>query len=448
MLLLVVAVGAGVPGWWCRSLAEAGLQSADYQSAQRWSHVADWVAVQEPATLLQRARLELAWNRTGAAERWVRQAEQLDRHFPGIESHKRLIEAHRGDRPAVEMLTRSAESSVPPTAVYRAAVRCAMQNGQFAFARQTAEQWNVDFPDDAAATYHRARIAELEAQTEEAEAAYREALRQQPHYAEAAFRLATLHRHQHRFEKAAQLFLQCRDAALQPIAMIEAAEAAWLAGKTERAWHQLEPVLQVPPQELRPLYLRVDEFAENDRAALLAARLKQEQGTSTQVVLFAERAIDYQPRNREAHQLLAAAFQRMERPAKAAEHVAIQAELLEADQNALALQTKLAADPTNVEIRCELAEALFDGVSLADAQVQLEMILEQQPDLARAHALLARLYAERAKRAERTKQRDRWRVRARHHALLGARVLARDAQNEATVVATRARGTKSFLGSE
>ncbi len=445
LLLLSVAGWAGVPGWCCRSLAEAGLQSADYQVAERWTEVAGWVEAENPAALLQRARLELALNRTAAAAGWVRRAEQLDPLFKELQAHQLLIEAHRGNRTAVAPLTQSPQPGLPLSFVYRAVVRCAMQHGRFAFARQTAEHWITDLPGDAAAEYHRARIAELEEQTDQAATAYREALRKQPRYSEAAFRLATLLRHQQQFEAAQQLFLQCRQTPLQPIAMIEAADAAWLAAQPARAWQHLESVLEVDPQRLRPLYLRVDEFAENDRVALLAARLKQEQVDAPGVVRYAGRALRYQPRNREAHQMLTAAFQQMQRPAEAAKHVEIQAELLEADRRALALQTEVAADPSNVQVRCELAEALFQGVSLADAQVQLEIILEQQSDSRRAHALLARLYRE---RAERTKQDDHWRILARRHAAKANRLPASESGDEATLAAVPSHEAGSSHESE
>ncbi len=300
---------------------------------------------------------------------------------------------------SAERLTESGAQWLPSCEVHEAVVRCALYDGRWDWARAALDSWQRDVPQDAAVPYLRGRIHELQDEVPEALEEYDEALRLQPSLSKADFRKGAILRGLRQFDEAVAAFLHCRHSALTPIAMIEVADCRWQQGDNDAAWKVLEPYVEQPVRETTELYLQVEEFVEEDRGALVAARIRDGQNDPEAAVPLLQRVLDFNPRNVEARNLLIANFRRLGRGAEADAQTTVVNELLEKRRRTTDLRRLLDEHPDDLEMRCELAELYLEAESLMHAQLELTTVLNRSSDHARAHRLMAMVFREKARHA-------------------------------------------------
>ena len=305
--------------------------------------------------------------------------------------------ARRGDLSAAQRLTTLRPELLPPCEVYEAVVRCAFYHGRWDWARSVLDSWQKDFPRDAAVPYSRGRLCELQDQPQEALDQYNAALRLQASLATAAFRAGVILREQRQFDEAVAAFQRCRGSQFTSIAMIEVADCRWQQGDTDAAWESLKPYVGMSPQQLMELYLQVEEFVEEDRAALIAARIRDSQNDPEAVIPLLQRVLDFNHRNVEARNLLVSTLRRLGRGEEASQQTAIVEELVAKRKQTTTLRRLLSDNPDDLEMRCDLAELYLEAETLMHAQFELTKVLNQSPNCRRAHRLLAKVYREKAR---------------------------------------------------
>ncbi len=395
--LVLFAWWVDVPVQWCRLAARRALRDNLPQTAVTWIHRSRSFRDSSSETTLLEARALARAGLTTHSLRSLRAATDQGADENNLLACKDLVLARRGDLLAAERLTTLRAGLLPAREAYEAIVRCALFHARWDWARSVLDGWGNDFPRDAAVPYLRGRIFELLEESQPAIGQYDAATELQSSLAKAAFRKGAILRELRQFDTAETAFLRCRKSPFLSIAMIEVADCRWQRGATEAAWEALEPYVEIPPQQLMELYLQVEEFVDEDRAALIAARIRDSQNNPDAAIPLLERVLDYNHRNVEAHNLLASALRKLGSVDEAKQQIAVVEELLKKRRKTTELRRLLSENPGDLEMRCDLADLYLQAESLLHAQLELATVLEQSPGHRRAHRLLAAVYREKAR---------------------------------------------------
>ncbi len=81
-------------------------------------------------------------------------------------------------------------------------------------------------------------------------------------------------------------------------------------------------------------------------------------------------------------------LRRVDRAEEAAEHSAIPQKLVQQIAQCDQIRSQLVDDPHHLDLRCDLAELYLECAGEPDARLELQMILEEDPDFRRARDLL------------------------------------------------------------
>jgi tetratricopeptide (TPR) repeat protein len=339
-----------------------------------------------------------AWlNQTShATDALVRVAESGAVEEDVLQAYRDLIHARRGRWEATERLTGADTLRVPYRDAMGAVVRAAMLHDRIDLAEAMLDDWEQKLPKDSAVNYLRGRMLEAREKTERAADQYEIASAKQPRYSAAHFRRGVLRRNERDFAGSETSYLQCRSPYHQ-IARLEAGESRWQREAYAAAWELVEPLLSEPWGPLFARYLEVDEYVDDDRPALIGARIQSSQGDLEAAVRLWQRVREFHPRNFEATKMLADHLGELGRHDESlAERQRLQ-DLLDTRQRTVELRNQFREEPGNLELHCDLAEAYLHGESLAEGIVELQAILRSHPDCKRAHRLLAIAYREKAR---------------------------------------------------
>lgn len=393
-LSLMVGLLSDLPGRVCRAVAASALSQNRPHAAVAWvarsralSAWKPWADKEADAATeaLACLRLNSASRAAQVLDRIATPSTRFARTRAALET---LADCQRGDLSLVPRLTDDFVDRLPPQAIFEGIVRCAQSNGRFEMARSVVDDWQRQFPGDAAAAYQRGRNAELTERFDESIAAYREALRLQNGLCKAAFREGVVLAERRDFEGSVAAMRQCDNTPCAAIAAIERANSLWELQRTDEAWQTLVPLIELRPASLVDPYLQADHYVEEDRIAIVGSRIAESRGDDPQAIGLLQRALEYNPRNFEAVGRLAAILRRSGQidaaDAKTQEHQ----RMLNQRQRAVELRGRLVDHPDDVEARFELAKIYFDVESLADTQLEIDTILRDRPQHEAANGLL------------------------------------------------------------
>lgn len=344
-----------------------------------------------PANRLVEALIQNRLGFTVGARQSVDRAEELGATVKQIDDHYDLISARLGDIEAAERLSENEAASVPVREFFHSVVHCAMYRGRMGWGHSLLDRWQEQFPGDTGERYLRGRILEIEGEPAEAIRCYDTVLANQEDFHEAAFRLGYIYRDRREFAKAGNYFRRCLDSPYDTIARIELADCLSLLGETKQAVEMLEPTLDAKPEEFLRQYLPIEVYVEDDRPALIAAELYESLDDQETAVKYYQRAAEYNPRNLAAHAQLAILLRLLKQDEEADKHAAIHQTLLTHQAQVADLQARLEETPDDLDLRCDLAELHLLCTSVADAQIELQRVLNADPDHPRAQAILSRL---------------------------------------------------------
>lgn len=271
----------------------------------RWIERSRWSAPNNPDSYLLESRVFGWLNQTTRAMESLHQASRLGAERPKVGAYTDVVRARRGELDAAERLLVADSSWLPPRDVLAAVARSAMLQDQMSLAQTMFDQWEEQFPRDPARHDYRGRWLEALEEFDAAADAYEEALGRQPGLAHACFRLGVVRREQRDFAVAQRWFRGCYGSPYEEIGRLEAAECHWQQGDHDAAWQLVEPLLDEPLGPLLSRYLEVDEYVDDDRAALVAARIRSSQGEHDAATEFCQRVLEFNHRNFEAQGMLA-----------------------------------------------------------------------------------------------------------------------------------------------
>jgi tetratricopeptide (TPR) repeat protein len=391
-LAVIGFMGRGSIGLW---QARRALSANRPFAALEWIEWAD--EVRGPDRPEHRLLEALALTRLGYAGRAAASIDvaEKNRATPQqLRDHRQLVAIRLGDMSAAQTLSQSESVSLPFDDFFNALVHCAMFHGQFDWGHSLLDEWQEKAPGNAAESYLRGRLFELQDRFDESLGSYRMAIERQGSYPRASFRMGVVHRDQRELEAAETAFRACLDSPYARIAKIELAEICLQRGDFETAQQFLDAVGEQDPRSTIQLYLAVEMFVDNDRFALLqggACEAAQEDEAASKAF---QAAIDFNQRNLEAQFKLAAVLRRLGRGDEASVPADAHRRLVEQQTQCIALRTSLEDSPDDLELRCDLAELVWQCESVADAHLELEAVFTRDPYHRRAKSLLRRIQTE------------------------------------------------------
>lgn len=382
--------------WLCFSARRALDESLPY-SALRWIQRTRLLGNDNiDARLLEtEAYLQLSMNSKALTS--LQLALQYGLQAEIASAFKDMVLAQRGDFAAAERLMNQHAGVAPARPTLEAIVRCALLNDRFDWVAMVLDKWQQQFPRDAAARYYRGRTHEIHEDWAKALVEYGAALVLQPKFAKASFRSGIVLTKQQQFFSGEQMFRKCAVPPYTQIAMIEVANCLWELGQNAEAEKVIDEHGKLGPESLQEQYMQLDEFVDEDRAALVAARVKDSQNEPQAAIKLLKQVLDYNHRNFEARNILISCLRRLEKNAEADQVARTQTEMLECRRRCLTLRIDLSIDSENIQKRCELAELYWKCESLGEAQLELNAIFAREPTCKQAHRIQSQIYAEKGR---------------------------------------------------
>lgn len=393
--LIVLAWRLDAAGSWSRGYVQSALQRHDPAAALEWLGTARKVSLAPAQDDLLEARVWLSLNQNALAQAALAKAERAGLAASVQTSYQSLIDLQRGyGQQAVRLL--QGDPNLGPGELFEALARCALLNGQAESARSVADQWETEQSTDARPEYYRGRAMEVLEDYQAAAMHYAESVARCGTLAKARFRLSKMHQHLLDYQAALEP-LEFRSTRYQALFDIERAECLYQLEDYEAAQAAIAVHLDTPPHKLNALCYELDEFQEWDRAKALAGRIALQLGRPQEAIELWQNALAFNHRDFATVYQLQQVLREQGQTAEADQWLEKHSEMLKKRQQIGVLRKQIADDPTDLESRLALAERYFEVESLAETQGELQAILGLDPDYAAAHALLARVYRERAR---------------------------------------------------
>jgi len=342
-LILLVAYGPALLGWYARQRAARDLNAGSITTAQRWLDWASWYRPGDSRVDVLRAA---CFRRLKDVEGFVKALEQAETKGGTailIERERRLamIQAGRlppGPNNQIGLLI---AQGYDPAAVAEVFVYGALARGDASQAWEILSAWAADSPDDVNQKYMTGIYWKFVNQPEKAEETQRDVLNRQPRHELAMLALAEILTADDRWQELYQLYQEWhRRIPRSEWATIGRARCARLLGRWDEARQLLER--HAPPSEQSITWCR--EVAElrleinsTEDALKLFDRLDIQRTTDRTLLHAVALAASLQGDNPRATELMDRADRRFRTVTRIHE-----------------LQMKLAVDPGNLNLRNEL----------------------------------------------------------------------------------------------
>jgi tetratricopeptide (TPR) repeat protein len=384
LLLLLVNVVAWqrkpIAGW----LGQLAFHRAgsDPSRAQQYITIAQWLSKQSPQVALARARLRRHQTDLDEFRRELQRARYLGIDSELAEREQWLALAQSGNMSvAGPQLVNLLETGGGEEAEISEAFAVGyMRMRDYASALALLGAWANELPNDARPHAWIGQIkSELRA-SEEAEKAFREALRLDPENAAAALGLGQLLLDLKRSDEAIDFFrIAVSDDEVGASASAGLASALQAQSRPQEAAEVLEVGLNRFPDDYRLLAQKADGLVEQGEYAAAEQLLKSE--------------IESGSRRRELRYTYAVALRGIGRVDEAAEHFAYANEAAERIAAANLRIADVTSDPTNAELRYEIGYAHLTYGNIEDGLMWLRGALEIDPKHHASHRALAEYYS-------------------------------------------------------
>lgn len=246
-------------------------------------------------------------------------------------------------------------------------------------AEAVLEGWKHDFPNDAGPHAKEGKINMVLLQWDAAEASFRRSIEIDPTLDEARLDLASCLIERLKFKEAEQqLRATSDDFRATPRAIVSLSRCISQRGEIDEAFRLLEVGIE----------------SSSDNVLLLGelGRLRLMQGDYEAAISALNPVVERTPANTEIRYALAQALRNSGDKEAAQEHFRLVDEGTRALRKLPQLQTKINANPSDVETRFKIASTTWRWKSRRDGVAWLQSILEFSPEHQGAHELLAEHY--------------------------------------------------------
>ena len=401
MLLLLVA------GTWAlgglaivpRMLAGKSLARRDFDAAWRWLGIAQQLSHNDPATSLLAARIA---REDGDAQRMAQEIATARRNGADPAAIRReqllaLAQAGQLEDAEPELMALLLNPGPDAPAISDAYANGLAKTARFEDALHVLEAWRLDFPEDPRPDYRIGRIREHQQRFDEAEAGYRQAVKEDAGFFPARYSLGRVLLHRRKAEAAAEQFQACLAASRPEAAQVELAIALKAQGRIAEARPLLKGVLLGDPQRLRASYRALDEQPELFKAASEFGRLEADAGNFGEAEQWLRKALEFNPQDLMARYSLAVSLRSLGQAAQAEEQFARVETARKAMVEAGALNARIQRNPKDLEARLGLGKLILEHESQRSGLFWIHSILAYDPHYQPAHELLADYYSGQAK---------------------------------------------------
>lgn len=400
VILLLVFLQLGGPGWVTGQFAESALRMHDHPRAHVWLDRGarfGWLTGKDATSAWVKARIarregdlrEMEKQLQAASERGLStQRVKRERILAAVQSGQ--LERHEA---TVNRWLMDADGD-------SAEICDAYANGLALVSRlddaaKVLEAWHADDPTHPVPLYRLGKLHEYFDDQEAAERAYLEASEKEASYPPALFRLANLYLDAKQPAKALDLYERCAAIDNPLAAQVGMARAMIDLGQPEQAKRQLEQVLSEPAERLEDSYRSLKENPETFIAAREFGKLLLNEGKSNESLRWLEVALEKNPRDLAARYSRAVALRRTGRQDEATEEFREVAETKAALEQVNVLRNQIGRNPNDAESRVMLGSLLLEHESERNGLFWLNSALTVDPQYVDAHARLASYYEDR-----------------------------------------------------
>ncbi len=388
----ILAVGwlSGLPGWWAREYALTAYARRDYPIAWNRALLSARLSGNHPETELLISRLERKRGHLDLAGQHLHRSAALGLARDRVHREELLLRAQQGDIAGIlkELYQLMIHHSEDGAEICDATVNGLLINGQLAEAESLIEQWIQAFPADPQPDCLRGRIAEFHRNLPKAESSYRNSLVKNPQYFAAAIGLGRVLGELNRWEDALKVYAVCLAFPDKAPAQIGMSRCLENLGREEEAYQLLSQVTERPREELHDSLNQLGEQFEFDIFSYEFGTLESKRGQYEAAVRWLQRAVDYNPRHREARYQLARALKSSGQADEAKQHFDWYLSTREKTEeiNRLLDQVKLHSEDT--ELRYRLGMLYHEIGSEKAGNFWLRSVLVEEPDHAEANAAI------------------------------------------------------------
>jgi tetratricopeptide (TPR) repeat protein len=263
--------------------------------------------------------------------------------------------------------------------VYEAIVQGSLRTFQLGPALSALDAWEGDRPNSPEPHFYRGLVLAHQSEWSRAIASFRRALQLAPERHDIRLHLARALREHYQYREAIGQYRRCVEQNDDPEGLLGWAMCLDAMGKSTEA---------------RERYLRLlDEVPDYCEARLAIGELDLSHGDAQQALHWLEPAAEQRPYELNIRLALAWALRCIGQPERARKHFEFAAKAKEASNRLRHLVRRLAKNPDNVELRCEIGATLLEYGPPSDGVVWLKSVLMLQPGHRRARALLADYYS-------------------------------------------------------
>ena len=413
-ILLLLVFALDVPAKSCQHFARKAIMAFDYEGAERWIARATSVSPQNADNELLAARVCRRQGQLDEMSKHLTRANVLggDRRASKIE--EALALAQSGDLTAVEpqLIAWLKEGAGDADEISDAYANGLAANSRFEQSATVLQAWRTDYPTDPRPDYRMGRLREYLEEWDEAERAYREAIRLNPNYFAAHYRLGRVLLLGRRIEEAINSFGECLKMQRPQAAQVQLAGCYRALADQEQAAKLLREVLTHDRKTIALSYQDVDENPETFDAAAWLGDIESEGGNHDEAFKWLSMALAENPRDLAARYSLAVTLRALGKDAEAEgefEKVRLSRAALE---RANPLRDRIKRNPKDLEARAELGTLLLEHESQRMGRFWLQSILPFESRHQVAHAGLAKSYSELAERSPQFKPLAQYHQRA------------------------------------
>lgn len=386
-----------IPATICETFANRALEVRDPECTLRWTlFQKTWLGSTHRSVVLETlAYLQLGENTNARLSAKRLRNLSSDQTIP--DALDQLVSIQMGDRKLLnEFLSKQADW-LPLSAVFEASVRCHLFRVDQDSLAATFHHWAEFNPRDSAIEYYKGRWDEISDRFEAAVVHYQKCESQNASLAKSTFRKGIMLRELRRLDEALIAFKQIQKSDLESIAAVETANCYLLLGNPDAGWNEVRNYLDLPVATQSRKYLRADQFVEGDRFALVGASILESLERYDEALVLLRRVLATNHRDSQARALLISCLNQLGKPDEAIEESKILAEMASGKLESKNLAEQLGVDATDYAKRLRYAELLFRYKSLGESKFEAEKLLEDFPNNAKTHRLLARIYREQAR---------------------------------------------------
>jgi tetratricopeptide (TPR) repeat protein len=403
LLVLLVLLVLSLPVLWFagvlaitpRAKAQQAIAGNHLDRAEYWLRWADRLSYRDSNNALLAARIARHRGEPAELKSQLQRAQAWGADRDRVERERMLALAQVGELDQVE--TQLVNWLVQPGSeadeISDAYANGLAATGRFAEAMNVLDAWRRDFPNDPRCDYRIGRIQEHREMYDDAEASYLKSLGKAADFYPARFSLGRVLLHQRRSEEALAQFEICMAMPHPQAAMVEAAVALKALGRADQARPLLLRVLENSREEIEASYRAVEEQPEGFRPAAEYGRLESDAGNFEAALPWLEAALEANPQDLTVRYSLGVTLRglgKMDQAEGHFEHVRAARERMGA---ATALNSRIQADPTDLEARLRLGQLILENESERMGLYWVRSIFSYDPDYRPAHRILAEYYA-------------------------------------------------------